>query len=193
MCEIFGNFMEMGETQEYLIISFSSNTLPVRECWRNNGLSANFLAEYWGTFFPVSNTLSQNRQLEIRDAVSYIANELLENAVKFSHEISKHTIKVGLYLSHNEIRFYVTNSINPQTVGQFQHFIRELLTGDTDELYIRQLEKNADDETDSESRLGFLTILNDYDALLAWKFETIQQYPRILLITTMVQLDIVRI
>jgi len=189
MFEMFGNFIEMGETQEYMILSFSSSALPIQERWRNNSLSADFLADYWGTFFPVGGDSPRHERSEVRDAVSFIANELLENAVKFSYK-PEFTIKIGLYLSEDELRFYVSNSINPRSVAKFQNFIREILTEDPDELYLRQLEKNADEESGEESHLGFLTIVNDYNANIAWKFETVQ--PELIIVTTMVKLGVVR-
>ena len=42
MFKTFGNFFEMGDTQEYLIISFSSAMLSIQDRWRNNSLSADF-------------------------------------------------------------------------------------------------------------------------------------------------------
>jgi hypothetical protein len=192
MTQTFGNFVEMADSQEYLIISFSSATLSIQDRWRNNSLSADFLANYWGTFFPVHNTLSKHHRSEVQDTVSYIANELLENAIKFSYEPTKLPIRIGLYLSNNFLRFYVTNSVNPQTVEHFQEYIQKLLTGDPGELYIRQLESNASNDESTESRLGFLTMLNDYAARLAWKFDANDQDPEVVVVTTMVELEIIR-
>jgi hypothetical protein len=192
MTQTFGNFVEMAEGQEYLIISFSSATLSIQDRWRNNSLSADFLATYWGTFFPVHNTLSKYHRSEVQDTVSYIANELLENAIKFSYEPGKLPIKIGLYLTNNFLRFYVANSVNPQAVEHFQEYIQKLLTSDPSELYIRQLESNASNDESTESRLGFLTMLNDYGARLAWKFDTNDQDPEVVVVTTMVELEIIR-
>lgn len=198
MSKTYGNFIEMGETQEYLIISFSSSTLSIQERWRNNSLSADFLASYWGTFFPAHPSESHHHhrhRAEVQDTVSYIANELLENAIKFSHEPAQIPIKIGIYLSHDLLRFYVSNSIDPQTTGPFEEYIRELLSEDPGELYIHQLERNAK-ENSTESRLGFLTLLNDYEAKLGWKFDTIQHAPgeeEHLIVNTMVELEIIRI
>ncbi len=189
MYEIFGDFVEMGETQEYMILSFSSSALPIQERWRNNSLSADFLADYWGTFFPAQSDSPRHERSAVRDAVSFIANELLENAVKFSYR-PEFTIKIALYLSEDELRFYVSNSINPQSIGKFQDFIREILTEDPNDLYLRQLEKNADENNSDESHLGFLTIVNDYNTNIAWKFETVQ--PELVIVTTMVKLGVVR-
>ena len=50
MSDLFGDFVEIGPATEFLILSFSSSSLPVQERWRNNSLSADFLANYWETF-----------------------------------------------------------------------------------------------------------------------------------------------
>ena len=194
MPETFGNFVEMGDTQEYLIISFSCSTLSIRDRWRNNSLSADFLASYWGTFFPLYPGESKHHRAEVQDTVSYIANELLENAIKFSYEPAGIPIRIGIYLSNAILRFYVTNSLNSETVAGFQNYLQKLLSEEPGELYIRQLEHNAGDESGTESRLGFLTLLNDYEAQLGWKFDTLPNSAglKCATVTTMVELAIVR-
>lgn len=194
MVKNFGHFTEMSSTQEYLIISFSSATLSIQDRWRNNSLSADFLANYWGTFFPAHPNETKHHRVEVQDTVSYTANELLENAIKFSYEPAKIPIRIGIYLSTHILRFYVSNSVDPESVAQFQAYIQELLTEDPGDLYIRQLERNASDEDNTESHLGFLTLLNDYDARLGWKFETVQDDVGRdqTVVTTMVEMGIVR-
>ena len=190
MTQIFGDFTNERNDQEYLIIGFSPTSIPLKQRWRNSGLSADFLADYLSTFFPSEDGDSVDRQAEIKDAVSYIANELLENAMKFSHAPSEQPVSIGLHLQHDLVRFYVSNSVDPDTVPSFQEFIQKLLSEDPYELYIRQLERNAEDDYDGHSSLGFLTMMNDYDAKLAWKFDTVQQQPKKINVTTMVQLRI---
>lgn len=190
MSELFGDFTNERNDQEYLIIGFSPTSIPLKQRWRNSGLSADFLADYLSTFFPSEEGDSIDRQAEIKDAVSYIANELLENAMKFSHTESDYPVSIGLHLQHDLVRFYVTNSVDPTTVPGFKGFIQELLGEDPYELYIRQLERNAEDDTEGHSGLGFLTMMNDYDAKLAWKFETVKEEPKNVNVTTMVQLRI---
>ncbi|MDP8966289.1 MAG: ATP-binding protein, partial [Cyanobacteriota bacterium] len=46
------------------------------------------------------------------------------------------------------------------------------------------------DESESISGLGLLTMINDYQAQLGWKFETIQKDPEAIAVTTMVQLKV---
>ncbi len=189
MPEIFGNYIEMEDTPEYLIISFSSSAMSIHDRWRTNSLSADFLADYWGTFFPAHGNSRKSGKVEVKDAVGYIANELLENAIKFSYEDANRPVKIGLFLCESELRFYVSNSIRPEKVGEFQDFIGKIMSLDTEELYLHQLESNAKDENATESGLGYLTILNDYDAELAWKFE---QFEKCTTVTTMVRMEIVR-
>lgn len=189
MKETFGDFTEQNGSPEFLIMSFSSKALPVAERWRNNSLSANFIADYWGTFFPVHD---KSRITEVQDAVRFIANELLENALKFSIETDPSTIRISLYLFDEDLRFYVSNTIDPPSAGKFKAFVQRLLTEDPHELYLSLLEGRESHDGKAESRLGFLTILNDYEARLGWKFEANGEPPAEFVVTTMVQLAIVR-
>ena len=190
MPQIFGNFLESHSSQEYLIIGFSPSSIPLQQRWRNNGLSADFLADYLTTFFPAYEISSLERQTEIKDAVAYVANELLENAMKYSYEPERHPVSIGLHLDASNLRFYVSNQVDPTTIESFQTFIQELLSEDPNELYIRQIEASADDEYTPTSHLGFLTMLTDYDAELAWKFEESPSVPERIIVTIMVKLTI---
>ena len=193
MTQIFGDFIEyLPAGPEYLIIGFSPSSVPLKQRWRNNGLSADFLADYLATFFPTveSDRTTIDRKAEIRSAVSYIANELLENAMKFNDETSDYPISIRLQLQRDKLVFSIANSIPPRAVSKFQAYIQELTTSDPGELYIRQLEKNAADETLTTSGLGLLTMVNDYMAKIGWKFETVQKNPEVITVTTMVQLTV---
>lgn len=193
MAQIFGDFIdELSNNQEFLLLGFSTSAGSVKQRWRNNGLSADFMADYLTSFFPSNEdeSTAANQQIEIKSTVSYIANELLENAMKFNDETSPYPISIKLQLHSDRIVFISTNSVYPQSVESFQAFIEELTTSDPGDLYIRQLEKNAEDENESPSRLGFLTMMNDYLAKLGWKFETVQKDPEVITVTTMVQLII---
>ncbi|MEB3230597.1 MAG: ATP-binding protein, partial [Leptolyngbyaceae bacterium] len=143
MAQIFGNYREILPTDhEFLLLGFSSSSLPIQNRWRNNGLSANFIADYLTTFFPVQadDEASQARHAEIKSSVSYIANELLENAMKFTVYEIDFPIRFGLHLIEEDgvtIVLSTTNTVAQQAVQAFQDFIHELLTMDLDELYMR--------------------------------------------------------
>ncbi|CAD5981073.1 hypothetical protein PCC9214_04745 [Planktothrix tepida] len=191
MTEIFGDFVEVPlVSNEFLMIGFSPYSMPLKQRWRNNGLSANFMADYVTTFFPKSeyDQATSSRQNDIKSSVSFIANELLENAMKFSDDTVNQPISIQLYLKTDRLIFVVVNSITPEAVQPFQEFIEKLINSDIEELYIKQIEQNL--ENDTQSGLGYLTMINDYFARLGWKFETIQTEPKIVNVTTMVQLAI---
>lgn len=193
MAQLFGNFIdESPASHEYLILGFSPSSIPLKQRWRNNGLSADFLADYLTTFFPASDSdpSTLRRQADIKSAVSYIANELLENAMKFNDESSDYPISIQLQLHHDRIIFYVTNSVSTLTVEHFQAFIKNIINTDPQELYIRQLEENVNNDVQANSGVGLLTMINDYMAILGWKFETISDNSKIITVTTMVQLTI---
>lgn len=189
MRQVFGHFDESIISNEYLVLGFSPSSVPLKQRWRNNGLSADFLADYLTTFFPANETDANalEKQVVVKGAVGYVANELLENAMKFNDGASDFPINVHLQLRNNCIVFHVTNSVPPETVSAFQDFIQRLLNSDPQELYIRQLENTDDQNT---SQVGLLTMMNDYMAELGWKFETVQQDPMIITVTTMVRLAI---
>ena len=135
------------------------------------------MADYLSTFFlsDEHQPIDCNKQAEVKSAVSYIANELLENAMKYGVEMSPFPISIQIHLNPELIIFQLTNSIRSDRIQNFQEYIKTLLSGDPEDLYIAQLEKNALSETGEESGLGLLTMLNDYGAKLGWKFESLPQ------------------
>ena len=191
MAQIFGNFIEVKEGDgEYLKICFHPASAPLQQRWRNNGLSADFLAGYLSTFFPGDDPVSSDRQNEIKDAISYIANELLENAMKFSYASANPTVSIEMILEAENISLYTINNFDPSTIQPFQQFIQRVLTEDTNALYLEQLERNAEDDGDDSSGLGFLTIVNDYGASLAWKFTDSDREGDDIVVNTLVQLPV---
>lgn len=189
MEQIIGDFQEQEGSDEYLLVRFSPTLLSLQQRWRNSGLSADFLAEYWATFFPAHDIPSRNRQREIKGAINYIANELLENIMKFNYSAVDYAVGLGLYLFQDEFRFYASNAVDPQQVDAFQQRLQLLQTEDPHKLYMEQVERNVAKDSGG-SQLGLLTVINDYGATLAWKFEVIALEPAFIVVTTMVRLQV---
>ncbi len=184
----FGDFCEISDNErEYMVMNFSSVTLDINDLWENSALSAKFLSGFWGKFFPTSGKEQKSRRNALEDSVRFIAAELLGNSVKFGYR-GGCDIRVSLLMEENELRFYVKNLVDPDVLEGFQIFIQRLLSEDLNELYVSQMEKNAL-EGSTESRMGFLTILLDYDATLAWKFE---RHDDKVVVTTLARLPVVR-
>lgn len=192
MAEVFGDFIEdLPEHAEYLIIGFSPTSVPLKQRWRNNGLSADFIADYMHTFFVSEDDQICRKVHARKNAVKYIANELLENAMKFSSQDAIFPTRIAFHLLANKLIFNVVNSIPSETVDHFQKLLRRLESEDPNELYIRQMELNASEENNSYSGLGFLSMICDYSAKLGWKFETLPNTdPPVITVTTMATLSV---
>ena len=191
MTRIFGDFIERKHDHgECLQLGFSPTSIPIQQRWRNNGLSADFLADYLSTFFPGDDRAAATRQAELKSAVSYVANELLENAMKFSYAPAQHAIGLAMHLEPDAVSLYVTNSVDPHAVESFQQIIARLLTEDIDTLYLEQLTHNAESDSTEGSGLGYLTMLHDYGIALAWQFAPSLQDPDVTTVTTMARLSV---
>lgn len=192
MVQVFGDFVESTHKKENLTLGFSPSSVSISERWRNNGLSADYIAEYLATLLNVDDNESENDEYlaDIKSSASYIANELLENGMKYCNEQTEYPITFHIELVSNEIRFFLENTIIPANAERLKEFINELDNSDPDELYIRQLERNAELELEdnTSSGLGFLSIINDYSAKLGWKFQTVDQSSLVMSVTTLVRL-----
>ncbi|MGF1482633.1 MAG: ATP-binding protein [Cyanophyceae cyanobacterium] len=186
MVEIFGDFDDsLPPSQEYLHIQFSPSSAPLKQRWRNNGLSADFMGDYSTTFLPRDNDAFDSKR-EVKSTISFIANELLENAMKFSTEASQYPVSLTLHLLNDKLVFLAKNDISPANQDRLQAFIATLLSSNPEELYTEQVEKSV--LSAEQSGLGILTMINDYQAKVGWKFETLQKNPALVAVITMVQL-----
>ena len=189
MFQTFGSFIDGDEAATCLALTFSSTLLPVQAHWRNNSLAANFIANYVEIFLQAVSLPDIGLKDQIASVVSYIANELLENAVKFHAQDALKPISFSVAVTDQFLRFYATNYVHLQQAERFQQLIQKILREDPETLYLRQLEENAQKGSENtESRLGLLTIRHDYEAQLAWQFVSMPQDADQIAVTTMVQL-----
>jgi len=191
MAQVFGEFTEdFSERSEFLVLGFSPSSLPIQSRWKTNGLSADFLGDYVKNFFPGDTSAAVSKQTEIRSAVSFIANELLENAMKYGNKGSGLPINLEIHLFSDRLIFLSKNSLHDEAIANFQAFLQEILTNDIGEMYVNQVEKSAANEDSESSGLGYLTMMMDYEALLGWQFEKISNPSSVTMVTTMVQLPL---
>ncbi|MDJ0712709.1 MAG: DUF6272 family protein [Prochloraceae cyanobacterium] len=200
MQKVFGDYIEEFPPElDSLEMIFSPTAHSIRKRWSNNRLSAQFIADYCSTFLPVDddNPDGDRRIKESKGSITYIANELLENAMKFNDRESKFKVKFCIYFIEDielengsvTVVLFVTNTVNPQGIDKFQAFLTQLLASDPEELYVTQVEKSLEEDSEA-SGLGFLTMINDYSAKLGWKFEPLSTEPQIHTVTTMAQLTV---
>ena len=188
MKETFGDFIdELPHKTEYLSIGFSPSSIPLKRRWRNNGLSADFIADYLQTF-----SMGAPADIsEIKNAVKYVANELLENAMKFSEESLIYPTRITFHLHVDKVVFHIANSIADEKLAAFSTFIKKFVgADDLNDLYLKQMEANAEDEGSKHSGLGFLSMACDYGAKIGWRFETIEAESSVTIVTTSVSLGL---
>src|SRR5271154_6707357 len=144
MSETLGSDGERAGKCEYLTLAFSPTSAPLRSRWRNNGLSADFLGDYVITFLPGKGATGavESQQKEIRYAVTYIANELLENAMKYHERDVDVPIGIHLELTTDYIAVTVSNGIGASQAERYRAFVRELLEGDPVDLLLKQQEES---------------------------------------------------
>jgi hypothetical protein len=186
--------MDLGE---YLNLSIAGTEIPVEKRWNNISLSANYFSNHFVNLYQAQNDSNKNSTLtaEIKGNISFILNELLENAVKFNDDTSQYEISIQVQLHPDKLLFLVSNSLTSKNTQIYQSVINELHTKDPQELYYEQMEKslmaNVDEELSGQrSRLGLLTLINDYSAEIGWKFETMTTSKgELTVVTTMVKIE----
>lgn len=189
--QTFGTFLEtVPASEEYLTLNFSPSSAPRKRRWSHYGLSADFLGDYFAAFFP-GDTLPNspiNRRNTVKATVSYIANELIENAVKYSDEAFPLPISISLFLYELEIIFQITNYSNLRVGKDYQSFVQTVLSSEPNEFYMQQLEKTA--MGSGVSSMGLLTMINDYSAQFGWRFQTSHHSPEVVQVSVMVHLEV---
>jgi hypothetical protein len=186
MSETLDKYGERAGECEYLTLAFSPISAPLRSRWRNNGLSADFLGDYVTTFLPANGALpaSGRRQNEVKHAVTYIANELLENAMKYHQPDVDIPIRIHLELASDHIAVSVSNGASLVQAGRYKAFVEHLQEGDVDDLLLRQQEESARSSESTMSSLGLLTMISDYEAQLDWRFDIHPTQPECITVTT---------
>ncbi|MEO0536049.1 MAG: DUF6272 family protein [Cyanobacteria bacterium P01_A01_bin.123] len=171
MTLILGDFIEyLPSKRDSATINFTFSYNSANHQYLNNHLSFGIIAIHMlksiGIQFSNNATGKEN---EIRNSVDYIANELLENSIKYG-EHSFHEINIEIHVFECRVVIISTNLVNELREKLFQTYIQKIITSDVSELYFKQLEENIDNN--QKSGLGLLTIINDYKAKVGWKFES---------------------
>jgi hypothetical protein len=153
-----------GAFEHGLRLRFRTAHLPLR--WSDCSATANFLSAYYGALFRAE--LGAAHVSDVTHSVAYLANELLENTVKFR---APGDVELEAGLSGGEFLLRITNQIAGETSEGFEKLLGELTEGDPGELLLARIEANAADESSSGSGLGILTLMNDYGVRFTWIFS----------------------
>jgi hypothetical protein len=137
---------------------------PLELSWHHCGVTSDFLGEYFSR--------SCGRGIDAVDArhsISYMINEILENAVKFRHGGD---IEIRSSLEEDLFEIQIVNCVDPETATKFQTHLAGLLEREPGELLLERIEENALNPESSGSGLGLLTLMSDYGAKMGWSFAS---------------------
>lgn len=137
---------------------------PLELNWSHCGATAEFLGEFFAGLAGAAK-LDVN---EARHSIAYLANELLENAVKFR---APGEIALETSLDGNIFKLRLSNETVPETAARFETLLAEITSHDPGDLLIERIEANAADPDAGGSGLGILTLMNDYGVNLGWTLE----------------------
>jgi hypothetical protein len=184
MNESIGDFRELGGGGARVSLVFYPGDFPVR--WSQCSATADFFAEYFAAVHACR-TADEGARNDFVGTISYIVNELVENAVKFS---VGETVEVTVGIEDEELVTIVANHVLAATVGPLLDKFRELVSGDPQEMLFARVEANAENPEDGASGLGFLTMMADYGAKLGWRFAAVHDNPNNVLLKTMARLQV---
>jgi hypothetical protein len=136
------------------------------------------------TFLPADGDMAASNQSEIRHAVIYIANEFLENAMKYHERDVDIPIGIRLELTSDRITVRASNGIGDEQARRYKAFVQDILKQDAGDLLLRQLEESSSEIESNGSRLGLLTMITDYSAQLGWCFEAHTEHSEMMTVTT---------
>ncbi|WP_426129091.1 slr1658 superfamily regulator [Pararhizobium sp. PWRC1-1] len=132
--------------------------------WSHSGLTADYIAEAVSARFKGSKQVHNT----VRHEIGFLANELIENAIKFG---SGESIGVEASVEDDTFRISVTNIASAALMPKLINLLTELSSGEPQAMLLEQLEANALESESNASGLGLLTLLADYGARMAWQIE----------------------
>jgi len=154
--------LDAGSEAPRLRIVLSEGPLELR--WSHCSLTADFVADLFAG-------LAARAQIDAdgaRHTIGYLANELLENAVKFR---APGDIVVEAALDGAEFTLVISNYATAEMANGLKGLIEEITSRDPSDLLIERMERNAEDPDSTGSGLGLLTLVNDYGVRLGWTIE----------------------
>ncbi len=158
--------------------------------WGTASSAANYISNYFAN--ALREEISEQAQAEISGNLNFVANELLENAIKF-HFNRYLPLSCIVQQDENEFVLQVSNSVDSSRLPAFYRLIEELLSHDPAELFILHMENSLEVLSESTSGLGLITIMNDYEGKLGWRFETLAGLPGLpaqIVVTTLARIPL---
>ncbi len=162
-----GHYGRPERTSHQFDVAFDNPALlPLQ--WAHCDMTANALASYFAPFFPAEATEDLVGRDELTYSVSYIVNELLENAQKFGNG---GPVELRAALAGPDLLLWASNGTTSAARGNLESVIGGILAGDPQQLLLERIEHNALHPESKASGLGYLTMMSDYGVRFGWAFR----------------------
>jgi hypothetical protein len=149
--ETLGTFQERPAEKPASEASLHLASTDMLQHWRRVSLSSDFLAKYYSFYFPYREKAKGRISRETAEnSISFVLNELIENTAKYSNTADTE-VRVRVLLLERTILLEVSNAVTAKLADEFLQASQE--------------------GARSDSGLGFLTLINDYQVQLGFKFE----------------------
>jgi hypothetical protein len=185
---VIGDFIEsIPSVEEQLFLNFSIPLTPVKRQWKKSDLCSKFISNYLVLSLEQLKSMTEKGSICTVDSLTYVSNELLENALKYSNCLPCQ-VDIRTYIVCDRIILMVSNYVIAEDARRFASYAQSLLLSDLSALYISKIEENIDNP--HQSGLGLLTIIHDHNVTIGWKFENLTRCKTIVKISTMAQLKL---
>jgi hypothetical protein len=155
--------------------------------WAHCDITANTVAAYFSSFFPVESDNGIVGRNELTFSVNYVVNELLENAVKFG---IGGTLELRAMLTGSDLLLWAFNFATSSACHYLETVVSGILEGDPQRMLLERIEQNALNPENDISGLGYLTMMSDYGIRFGWAFR--EQVDAIVAIETQAWLPVQR-
>ncbi|HCJ12062.1 MAG: hypothetical protein A2Y14_01010 [Verrucomicrobia bacterium GWF2_51_19] len=119
----------------------------------------------------------QDLLMQLSWTSNYVLNELLENAYKFR---AGGPIRVKVEIGAKAVCFFVQHAIDSDRQKSLLRFIDTLEAHKKQALYLQTLIQNSENPDKKTSKLGFLSMICDYNIVLGWEILTDSQPPQLI-------------
>lgn len=186
--QVLGQFEHQSPCSDRsLELCFNVSAQPCSHDWQKNHLNSTFMADYAGQvasdLIPdISPHLSA-----INDTINFVANELLEHAMICRDGTSDREIRIVVRVSDTNIRLYIKNRVDANSVDILTDKLTSILSGDPAARYIQYLQAGFES---TEEYFRYLSMMVDHKVDIAWKIEHADNTAKDTWVTTMTRVPI---
>lgn len=186
--QLLGQFENHNKSgAQSLELSYSISSKSTTHDWNKNHINSSFVANYAGQVAADLNPDVSAQLSTLSDTVNYVANEMLEQAMLCHLSAAERVIRIKIRISDTNIRLYIKNRVDPDTIDVLTDQLLTILTEDPTSRYIRHLQNGYDSPCDN---LRYLTMIVDHEVDIAWKIEQADNNAKDAWVTTMTRVPI---